>query len=66
MGFEINPYDPCVANMMINWGHISICWHADNLKISHSDKAIVNEFTMELVDEFNQRPLYPGGKCTII
>ena len=20
MGFEINPYDPCVANMMVEWG----------------------------------------------
>ncbi len=24
MGFEINPYDPCVANKMVNGTHITI------------------------------------------
>ena len=40
MGFEINPYDPCVANMMVEGGQITVCWHVDDLKISHRDEAI--------------------------
>ena len=35
MGFVINPYDLCVANMMMNGDQITVCWHVDNLKISH-------------------------------
>ena len=38
MGFVINPYDPCVANMMVNEAQITVCWHVDDLKISHRDE----------------------------
>ena len=34
MGFEVNPYDPCVANKMVNGKQMTICWHVDDLKIS--------------------------------
>jgi hypothetical protein len=30
MGFEINPYDPCVANKMVNGTQITIRWHVDD------------------------------------
>jgi len=34
-GFEINPYDPCVANKMTECGkQITVLWHVDDLKIS--------------------------------
>jgi hypothetical protein len=36
LGFDINPYDPCVANKIINGKQITICWHVDDLFI---DKA---------------------------
>ena len=42
MGFEVNPYNPCVANMMVDGGQITVCWHVDVLKISHRDEAIVS------------------------
>jgi hypothetical protein len=35
MGFVINPYDPCVANKMINGTQMTIRWHVDDLMISH-------------------------------
>ena len=25
MGFEINPYDPCVANIMVNGAQCTVC-----------------------------------------
>ena len=25
MGFELNPYDPCVANMMVNGAQCTVC-----------------------------------------
>ena len=36
-GLIINPYDPCVANMMVNGNQITIIWHVDDLKILHTD-----------------------------
>jgi hypothetical protein len=55
MGFEINPYDLCVANMMVEGGKITVCWHVDDLKISHRDKAIVSEFVIVLAREFRPK-----------
>ena len=43
MGFEINPYDPCVANMEINGFQMTVTWHVDNLKVSHKDPAAVTQ-----------------------
>ena len=38
MGFVVNPYDPCVANRMVNGKQQTVTWHVDDLKISHEDK----------------------------
>ena len=35
MGFVINPYDPYVANKMINGTQMMIRWHVNDLMISH-------------------------------
>ena len=36
-GFEMNPYDPCVANMDTPGGQMTVLWHVDDLKISCKD-----------------------------
>ena len=42
MGFEVNPYDPCVANKMVNSSQLMVRWQVDDLMISHSsNKAIL-------------------------
>jgi hypothetical protein len=48
LGFEINPYDWCVANKMIDGHQCTILWHVDDLKISHVDPAIVTEVIEKL------------------
>ena len=35
--FKVNPYDPCIANKMINGKQMTVIWHVDDLKISHMD-----------------------------
>ena len=40
-GFTINPYDPCVANKMVNEKQLDVMWHVDDLKISHVDSKVV-------------------------
>ena len=42
IGFEVNPYDPCVANMMQDGSQLTIVWHVDDLKISHKKKEVVD------------------------
>jgi hypothetical protein len=37
IGFELNPYDPCVANKEVNETQMTMCWHVDDLKVSHVD-----------------------------
>jgi hypothetical protein len=43
-GFESNPYDPCVANKLVNGHQMTVSWHIDNLKISHIDPNEVTKF----------------------
>ena len=47
-GFEVNPYDPCVANKIVNGSQITICWHVDDLKVSHIDEDVITAFTVAM------------------
>ena len=53
-GFELNPYDPCVANKMINGKQCTILWHVDDLKISHEDPAEVTKIIEMMSAEFGK------------
>jgi len=44
VGFKLNPYDPCVANKTINGKQMTVCWHVDDLKVSHVDPLEVTKF----------------------
>ena len=43
-GFTINPYDPCVANKMVNKKQLTVTYHVDDLKASHVDSNTVDKF----------------------
>ena len=42
VGFEINPYDKCIASKMINGNQCTIVWYVDDNKISHIEVKVVN------------------------
>ena len=44
IGFKINPYDICVANKMVNGKQFTIVWHVDDLKCSHVETSVVDDF----------------------
>jgi hypothetical protein len=44
IGFEINPYDPCVANKIVKGKQQTVTWHVDDLKSSHVDPAVNDSF----------------------
>ena len=46
VGFKINPYDPCVANKMINGQQMTICDHVDDCKLIHCRRK-VNDRTIK-------------------
>jgi hypothetical protein len=43
-GFTINPYDPCVANKIVDGKQITVCWHVDDLKVSHEKSQVIDNF----------------------
>ena len=43
MEFTVNPYDPCVANKMVDDAQLMVVWHVDDMKISHVKKKCVDE-----------------------
>src|SRR5210317_1489638 len=43
-GFEINPYDVCVANIMINGKQMTTLFHVDDMKVSHMDHQEISIF----------------------
>ena len=53
-GFEINPYDWCVANKMVNGKQLTVLWHVDDLKISHMEKDVVSDFLAKVNGEFGK------------
>eukprot|EP00957_Ditylum_brightwellii_P176460 13438005-Ditylum_brightwellii.AAC.1 len=48
LGFKINPYDSCVANKHIKGHQFTICWHVDNLKLSHKSPKVVTKIINQL------------------
>ena len=43
-GFVFNPYDPCVANKKIDGDNLTVLFHVDDLKVSHKDRRVVDQF----------------------
>jgi hypothetical protein len=44
IGFRINPYDPCVASRSVKGKQHTVTWHVDDLKSSHEDPHVNDEF----------------------
>ena len=60
MGFELNPYDTCVANKTINGTQCTICWYVDDLKISHIDKQVVDDIIITIEKRFGKMTVTHG------
>ena len=40
----MNPYDTCVANIMVNGNQHTVTWHVDDLMSSHLDPKVNDDF----------------------
>ena len=42
-GFELNQYDRCVANKMVNGKQCILVWYVDDKKVSHMESKVVED-----------------------
>ena len=60
-GFELNPCDPCVANKMVNGKQLTLTWHVDDVKVSHVEKKVVDDFIDWVQEKYGQiTPVKPS------
>jgi hypothetical protein len=54
MVFEINPYNPCIANKMVNGTQMTVRWHVDDLVISHTSQEDIIAFMKKIKDMYGE------------
>ena len=60
-GFVVNRYDPCVANKMVNGKQLTLTWHVDDVKASHKDKKVIDDFVQWIRDKYEDvTPVKPS------
>ena len=55
IGFEVNPYDACVANRIVDGKQQTITWHVDDIKVSHEDPRVNDEFHKWCEDKYGNK-----------
>ena len=53
-GFTPNWYDSCVVNKKVNGKQLTVTWHVDDLKVSHEEDNVLDEFICMMEEEFGQ------------
>ena len=64
-GFTVNPYDPCVANRMVEDKQQTICWHVDDNKLSCISAKANDQFIEVLRQEYENIFEDGTGKLTV-
>jgi hypothetical protein len=65
VGFNFNPYDPCVANKQINGSQMTICFHVDDCKLSHKLKKVNDRMIKWLRHEYESIFEDGSGKMAV-
>ncbi len=60
IGFELNPYDPCIANKMVDGHQLTICWHVDDLFIGHNNLKTVTKILQWLQQHYETPSMPPA------
>ena len=47
-GFELNQYDRCVANKMVNGKQCTLVWYVDDKNVLHTEEKLVEDLINEL------------------
>ena len=65
IGFNINPYDPCVATKMIDRQRMTICYHLDDCKLSHLRSKVNDRIIKWLRKEYESKFEYGSRKMNV-
>jgi hypothetical protein len=65
IGFEFNPYDPCVANKIIKGKQMTICFHVDDCKLSHKSPKEMDKMIKWLKEEYESIFEDGSGKMAV-
>jgi hypothetical protein len=57
IGFEVNPYNICVAKRKYNGKQQTVTWHDDDLTASHVDSKVKDEFTEWCEETYGSKDL---------
>ena len=60
MGFELNPYDNCVANKMIDGKQCTIIWWVDDNYISHVSDGVLDMVISKIKERFGTMAVTRG------
>jgi hypothetical protein len=60
MGFILNPYDPCVANKLIDGKQCTLVWYVDDNKVSHVDLNVVSSVIAKIEERFGKMTVSRG------
>ena len=53
-GFIQKEYDICTFTKMVNCEQVTVQFHVDDIKVSHNDQAVLDDFLAKLRSEFGQ------------
>jgi hypothetical protein len=48
--FKLSPYNECMANKQIKGSQCTILWHINNMKMSHTSQAVLED----MMDKLNE------------
>ena len=66
MGFELNPYDCCVANKMIEGSQCTVGWYVDDNKVSHVNDDMNTMIIDAIEEKFGKLARTTGNKHTFL
>ena len=52
IGFQLNPYNPCVANKIVDDAQLTVVWHVDDIKVSHIYGGVVTRMAAWLKNTY--------------
>lgn len=65
-GFELNPYDRCVANKVIDGKQCTLAWYVDDNILSHSDSKVVDQILRTIESYFPGLVIERGRKLNYL
>jgi hypothetical protein len=57
IGFKLNRYDMCVANRIVEGKQHTVVWHVDDMKTSHMDTKVNDEFLEYLRSKYEDKEI---------